>query len=197
MSRVSIAGGQLRDVRRAPLCVRALVYPKKGQPAEYLTSEVSVAAVRLCGCAQAHVESEVQVWLFFSQNTVVQVIGKIVERFEAARRPEFEIRLDSVSPTNLMAIRQRTDAALLGKLNPSVLLLEAARDSGEACSWLGSLRSQCRVVRRPANIADVLAKHSIETAVVTDDRNETLEPYVAAYPQVSWRSIDANGRLRA
>lgn len=193
--RVHLGRVELRAVQRAPICVRALVLPKRKEPAEHLTLDLSVAGIRLCGHPQADVGDEAQVWLYFSQNIIARASGEILRLCETDARPEFVIRFDSVPEDSCQLIQKRADAALLGNPSRSVLLLQPARDPGPGLDWLDSLRSRCRVVQQIGKLADTLAKHPIETAVAGSDHHEILAEWAAAYPHVSWRSIDAKGQL--
>ncbi len=193
--RTSIGRLELRAVQRAPICVRALAAPRQREPTEHLTFDLSVAGVRLCGHPQAEIGDEVQVWLYFSQNMIARATGQVLRLCETDARPECAIQFDSVPDDSLQFIQKRADAALLGNASRSVLLFEAAHDTGEGRRWLNSLRSRCHVVQQIGKLAESLAKYRIETAVVGGDYHEILTEWAAAYPHVSWRSIDAKGQL--
>lgn len=193
--RTSIGRVELRAVQRAPICVRALAAPRQREPTEHLTFDLSVAGVRLCGHPRAEIGDEAQVWLYFSQNLIPRATGHVLRVCETDARPECVIRFDSVPDDSRQLIQKRADAALSGNASRSVLLFEAAHDAGEGRRWLNSLRSRCHVVQQIGKLAESLVTYRIETAVVGSDYHEMLAEWAAAYPHVSWRSIDAQGQL--
>ena len=191
--RTPIGNVKLRRVPRAGLCVRAEIDPEGRERSEHLTVDVSVAGFRICGEPDAAPGDEVRVRLAVGAHGV-SALGEIMWQSSNQGRPEVGIRLDGPSEVDQGLLESAVEHALTHDPLPSVAVWIGA-DEAVAPVWIESLPG----IRRIRDLEDLLPhleRGSIGTVVAMPSHVRDLAPWVESHPDVSWRTIDARGRLR-
>ncbi len=199
-----------RDVR-ALVCASALVKSAEQPLSHHLSYDLSAGGVRLCGLPNAQIGEPVEVLLHLREGRL-RVSGCLQRMDSGAERPHFTIQFREPSARAEAVIAQAVSAATLfappslsglpaqkGRTPEGVLLFDDEADPRwPGWSWLTPLRSICAEARSPLEAVEHLEARSFRMGLLRrSDVDRPLPDWAEAYPELSWLTIDAAGRLHS
>lgn len=190
-----------RRAPRALVCASAVVATHGKAPTEHMVYDLSTTGVRLCGLPRAWLGDEVTVRLQLPRARVF-ARGHFVRVGLVDGRPDFAIEFLALSANAEDTIHDAVVEALSHPERRSVLLLRNGAGrlrpgrSWTGWSWLDPISSICDSATTPLEALQCLAKQVVQVGILSDAAQVEAPQWAEAYPEVSWRTLERQGRLR-
>lgn len=186
----------LRRDPRALVCARALLTTESGAATEHLTYDLSAGGARLCGVPRAEVGERVGLLLDLP-GACVSAVARLL-RVATGAAPEFALRFEEMDANDEDAIQDAVVEALARPVQRSVLLVQGGTDRcWQGWDWLAPLSSICTAAATPLEAVRCLEQHDFCVALLGMESASHIAEWRGAAPELTWRSIDQDGRLWA
>lgn len=186
----------LRTETRAPICAFAWLKSPGRAPSQHLSFDLSPGGIRLCGLPNASLGEEVEILLQLHRQRL-RLPGCLQRIGSHDGKPDFALRFVEPTARARSVIEEVVRDVASPKAGPSLLLFD---DTGPArwagWDWLDHLRDRCARAESGLEAVELLESQPFEMGLVRRTRADCALPaWAEAYPELTWATIDAAGRL--